>query len=427
MINNIKKSSRSVKIGFFLAVSDIKRSNPWTTGLIIFVMMLTFFNMILLNGILIGLAEGITGTFKRFYVSDILITPSLNKNIIEETNLIIPIVKSLPTLKNLTVRYTSPATLEYGYQTKLKISDSSESVNSLLVGIDPKAEDKVTNLSQMIVAGLYLEPSDMDVIILGSDLIAKYTTARGSSESDGSKILKTADVGSKLRLTVNGVQKEVTIKGIISTNNSVVDGRIYITDTAARQLMMRTDLNVNEIAISLENDSSDVSAKEFIKNNLKHNANILVQTSKEAIPSGISQMIKTFNLLGIMVAGIALFVGAITIFIVIYVNAITRRKFIGILKGIGIPSMAIKISYVFQSLFYAISGIVIASVLLLAFIIPYFALHPIHYPVGTGSLAITTSGILIRAMVLTITAFISGFVPAWLVARQNTLDAILGR
>jgi ABC-type lipoprotein release transport system permease subunit len=419
------QKDKSLEVGFFLAVSDIKRSNPWTTGLIIFVMMLTFFNMILLNGILIGLAQGMTGTFKLYYSSDILITPSTNKDVIEQSDTIMAVTKSLPLFKNQTVRYTGPATLEYGYQTKLKLSDSSESVTSQLVGINPVLEDKVTHLSKMIVAGNYLDPTDMDEVLLGSDLIKKYTSAKAGSA--GTKILKTADIGSKLRLSVNGIQKEVRVKGVISTNNSTVDGRIYITDTAARQLLGRTDLNVNEIAISLTDGSLGNAAKEYIQENLRHADDVLIQTSKEAIPSGLSQMIKTFNLLGMMVAGIALFVGAITIFIVIYVNAITRRKFIGILKGIGITSRTIEISYIFQALFYALSGIIIASILLLGFLTPYFILHPIRYPVGTGSLAITTNDIVTRAIVLSITAFISGFVPAWLVTKQNTLDAILGR
>lgn len=423
----MRTRDRSFSVGLFLAIRDIKRSNPWTTGLIIFVMMLTFFNMILLNGILVGLAKGMTGTYKLYYASDILITPVTEKNIIDETNTINEVIKNLPTFKNQSSHLTASATLEYQYQTKIKVSDIAESTSGLLVGIDPLAEDKITNLSKTLVAGSYLDPNDVDSILVGSGLIQKYTTAKSSSDSDGSRILKTADVGSRVRLTVNGVKKEVVIKGVVSTNNSTVDGRIYMTDVAVRQLLNRTSLNVNEIAISLQPRASDIQAKEYIKSNLPNNQKILVQTSEETIPGGVGQMIKTFNLLGNMIALISLFVGAITIFIVVYVNAITRRKFIGILKGIGITSRAIEISYVFQSLFYAVSGIIIAGTLLLGFITPYFVIHPIQYPVGSGSLAITTNDVILRAIVLTITALISGFVPAWLVTKQNTLDAILGR
>lgn len=418
---------KSLSVGFFLATRDIKRSNPWTTGLIVFVMILTFFNMTFLNGIFIGLIQGMRNTYKLYYSSDVFVTPSIEKNIIEETSTVKAVIKNLPTFKNQSSRYTAPATLEYGYQIKVKVSDISESAGGLLVGFDPVVEERVTNLSKKIVAGSYLDSIDIDSVLVGSSLIQKYTTAKSSTDSDGSKILKTADIGSRVKLTVNGIQKEVVIKGVISTNNSTVDGRIYMTDAAMKELLGRDSLNVNEIAVSLKPEASDVEAKKYIRSNLTNEQDVLIRTSEETIPSGSLQMINTFKLLGNMVAVIALFVGAITIFIVIYVNAITRRKFIGILKGIGITSRTIEISYIFQALFYAFSGIIIASILLLGFIVPYSIINPIQYPVGAGSLAITTNDVVIRAIILTVTAFISGFIPAWLVTKQNTLDSILGR
>ena len=128
-----------------------------------------------------------------------------------------------------------------------------------------------------------------------------------------------------------------------------------------------------------------------------------------------------------MVGALALIVGAVTIFIVIFVNAITRRKFIGILKGIGITSRAIQISYVLQALFYALSGIIIGGIIIMTLLKPYIDLHPIDFPIAQGRLAITMSDIIIRGIILSITTIISGFVPAWLITRQNTLDSILGR
>ncbi|MDQ5950729.1 MAG: FeeE, partial [Patescibacteria group bacterium] len=58
---------------------------------------------------------------------------------------------------------------------------------------------------------------------------------------------------------------------------------------------------------------------------------------------------------------------------------------------------------------------------------PWFDLHPLKFPVTEGRLAITSSGLIVRGIILTITAFVSGYVPAKMVTKQNTLDAILGR
>jgi len=120
-------------------------------------------------------------------------------------------------------------------------------------------------------------------------------------------------------------------------------------------------------------------------------------------------------------------VASITIFIVIFVNAITRRRFIGILKGIGISRRAITISYVLQSMFYAVSGAVVGMVIVFFLLAPYFAAHPINFPFSDGILVATVGGTFIRALILLLATLGAGYIPARLVIRQNTLDAILGR
>jgi ABC-type antimicrobial peptide transport system permease subunit len=42
-------------------------------------------------------------------------------------------------------------------------------------------------------------------------------------------------------------------------------------------------------------------------------------------------------------------------------------------------------------------------------------------------LSVSAEDVFTRGIALLMTAFISGFIPAWLITKQNTLDAILGR
>jgi putative ABC transport system permease protein len=417
----------SLSVGFFLAVREIKRSSPWTTGLIILVICLTFFNMLFLGGILLGFAGAALGTYHTYYSGDILIIPATNKKTIEQTNTVTEVVKSLPTLKAYSLREGFSGVIEYNYQNKIRPNDLAEGASGEIMGIDPVAEDKFNKLSQTMVAGSYLLPTDSDEIIIGSNLMRKYATVRGAILSVGSKVLQNADVGSRVRLTVNGIQKEVTIKGVFTTNSVSVDSRVYMVNTAFREFTGNTNLNASEIAVALQPNASDVAAKQYIQNNLKDNKDIIVQRADEAIPSSIFTIFEAFGRLGNLVGGIALLVSAFTIFIVIYVNAITRRKFIGILKGIGISSRAIEISYIFQAVFYATAGVLIASLFILGILKPYFDLHPIVFANVSASLAIGLGDVIPKAIALILTAFISGFIPAWIVTRQNTLDAILGR
>ena len=152
-----------------------------------------------------------------------------------------------------------------------------------------------------------------------------------------------------------------------------------------------------------------------------------VQTFEEGEPKFLKDIKDTFALLGNMISSIGLVVASITIFIVIFINAITRRKFIGILKGIGISGKTIEISYLFQSIFYALSGSAIGLILLYGILVPYVNSHPINFPFSDGILVATISGTFLRVALLVFATMIAGYIPARMIVRKNTLDAILGR
>lgn len=420
--NQINKLQKDIFVGQFLAIRELKRNNPWSTALIVFVMSLTFLNMVLMGGILTGLADGFMNSFKNYYSSDILIKPATQNVSISQTSILDSVIGSLPSYQASSNRYTTPAILENESKVKVRNTDIGQKVSSTLVGINPKDEDTVTGLSTKIVLGEYLKEYDTDGIIIGKSLLSEYS--QGSSTESR---LEGVTVGSRLRLIIGDSEKDVLIRGIVDTGNSTVDSRTFILESTMRPLINNNNLNASEIAILLLPNSSKEDAKAYILNNFSYNSDIIVETAEETLPKAISDMKKTFSMLGNIVGVISLIVGAITIFIVVFVNAITRRKYIGIMKGIGISARAIEISYVMQSLFYAISGILVSSIIIIWFLAPWFDIHPLKFPVTEGKLAITTNGLLIRGLILILTAFISGYVPARMVTKQNTLDAILGR
>lgn len=419
---DLSKLKKDIEVGQFLAVRELKRNNPWSTALIIFVMSLTFFNMVLMGGILIGLADGMMNSFKTYYSSDILIKPSSQNSSISQSSILDSLIKSLPSYKALSKRYTMAAILENENVIKIKDTEIGQRVSSTLVGINPSEEDAVTGLSSQIIKGEFLNDYDTEGVVLGKSLLAEYS--KGSSTETR---LEGVVVGSRLKLIIGNTNIEVSVKGIIDTGNTTVDNRIFILESTMRALINNQSLNVNEIAILLNQGSDNEEAKGYIVDNFSYNADIIVETAEETLPKAISDMKKTFSMLGNIVGVISLIVGAITIFIVIFVNAITRRKYIGIMKGIGISARAIEISYVIQSLFYALTGILFSSFIIIWFLAPWFDLHPLIFPVSEGKLTITANGLVIRGFILTVTSFVSGYVPAWMVTKQNTLDAILGR
>jgi ABC-type antimicrobial peptide transport system permease subunit len=112
---------------------------------------------------------------------------------------------------------------------------------------------------------------------------------------------------------------------------------------------------------------------------------------------------------------------------VIFINAVTRRKYIGILKGIGVTSGAIEFSYVLQSFVYAVIGSLLGIVIIYALLVPFFNAHPLDFPFSDGVLSAPVGGTMIRFFLLLIVTLLAGYLPARMIVKKNTLDSILGR
>jgi len=410
-----------VRIGFFLALRQIRRASKWTTILIIFVMTLTFLNLVVVSGILVGLIQGAIDANKVYYTSDIIISKLDKKDYIEQSPKVISTVRSFPEVAGISPRYIEGGRLEAGYKARVKDTDTNEAAASL-TGIDPIAEDNVTNLSKFIIEGEYLKPGDYDQVLVGAYLLKQYFPV----ESPGFSTLADVKIGDKIRVTVGDLNREVTVKGIVKTKVDEISMRVFFNDWQLRQLIKRDDFNVDEISIRLKPGVDPVFVRDgLIRSGIGEYAR--VQTFEDAQPKFIKDMKTTFALLGNMISSIGLVVASITIFIVIFINAITRRKFIGIMKGIGISGKAIETSYIFQSTFYAIIGSAIGLAVLYGFLQPYITAHPINFPFSDGILVAPLDETLARILLLVVTTIIAGYIPARMIVRKNTLDSILGR
>lgn len=411
-----------IAVGVFLAKRELKRANKWTTALIVFVMFLTFFSLVAISGILVGLIQGSLDQNKKFSSGDVIVSSFLNRNKVENSQETIKIVETIPGLRAYSARYTSGGNLQANYRDVLLKNEQPNSVGAQIIGVDPIKEDIVTNISSLLVEGSYLEPTDTDSIIAGSFLFRKYN----ENEFPGLTTLKDVPVGSRVLLKIGENSKEYTIKGILKSKVGEVDGAVFMLDSEFRKLTGRTDYNVNQIAISLVPGTDPLIAKAaLLEAGVEENGR--VQTADEAIPQFLDQIKLTFSLIGAIIGAIVLIVAAITIFIVIFVNAITRRRYIGILKGIGITPRAIITSYIIQAMIYALLGITAGVFIVFVFLKPFFDANPINFPFSDGILVATVSGTSIRVAILLMATIVAGYIPARIVIRQNTLSAILGR
>ncbi len=412
----------NIRIGFYLALRQIRRSNPWTTGLVIFVMLLTFLNLVVITGVLVGLVQGINESYRQQYTGDLFITALDSKDTIESTPAILAFLHTLPQVADISTRYAKGGTIEANYKQRSDQTEKPNATGAQIIGIDPSAEDQLTHLSKYIVEGSFLAPGDYDQVLVGSQLLAKYSFG----QQPGVTPLENVEIGSTIRLTVGGATREVRVKGILKSKVELAAASVFISDSELRTLIGRDDFNAAQIAVRLTPGSDPAPIRDLmLRSGFGQSAKI--QTFEDSIPSGVADIKNTFAMLGNGISSIGLVVASITIFIVIFVNALTRRKFIGILKGIGVAGEAIELSYIFQSLFYALSGSALGLLILYGVLVPSIAAHPIDFPFSDGILVAPVGGTALRVGLLILATVIAGYIPARMIVKRNTLDSILGR
>lgn len=414
-------SPLNIRLGFFLAIRALRRASLWTTGLIIFVMVLTFLNLVVVSGILVGLIQGAVDAVRVSYTGDVIISSQNDKNYIENSANLVALVNTMKDVEVSSARYREGGILEANYTTRRE-GDKANTAAGQIVGIDPEDEQALTGIADGIVEGSFLVKGDYDQVVLGHYLLKQYIPI----ESPAFSTLENVGIGSKIRMKVGGVTREVTVKGIIKTKVDEISLSAFMVDTQMRSIIGRTDGNVDEIAMKLKPGVDPASVRDALERS-GVDKYAKVQTYEDAQPQFLKDIIATFNLLGNVFSSLGLIVASITIFIVIFINALTRRKYIGILKGIGINGRAIEFSYIFQSIFYAILGSAVGLALVYGILVPAFAAHPIDFPFSDGILVAPLDQTFFRVGLLVASTLIAGYIPAWMIIRKNTLDSILGR
>ncbi len=420
-----QKKAGNIRIGFYLAWRQLKHASLWTTSLIVLVMMLTFLNLVVVNGILVGLIQSSIQASRDRYTGDVIVSTLRQKSAIENSIDIERILKNIPNTTYVVPRILAGGKIEADYRRLLRQEETPNQASANVSGIIPSEEDKATGLSKYVLEGSYLDDQDKDGVMVGAFLINEYTPI----DTIGFPQLRQVKVGDRVRVTVGDNSKEVFIRGIMKSKIDEIDARVFMVQSELRKLIGRSDVNVSEIAVKLEEGSTEADAvkvkQTLINNGYEFDAKI--QTATEAQPKFLKDMKDLFGLLGTLMGSIGLVVASITVFIVIFVNTLTRRKFIGILKGIGITSKSIEYSYIIQSAFYAITGALIGMAVLYGFLVPFIDAHPINFPFSDGILYAPLSGTIIRVLALFVTTVIAGYIPARMIVNKNTLDSILGR
>lgn len=417
------EAGRVVCVALFIARKNIKRGSLAVKAVTVTILLLTFLNLVVVGGLLNGIVEDIGFKIRNSLFGDVVIQPLKENQYIKDPSGVIDQLESNPNIAGYSERLLAATIIESEYK-EVSGGKIPSRVGASVAGIMVDHENRTTNIASKVIAGRFLAEDDWDAIVLGSSLVDGYAK---KAASGGDTTLGYVNIGEKVRVRFsNGIAREFTVVGIIHTKSSVVDQRAYMQYKELRQILNLPGNSYSEIAVTAKPPATGTYLAEQLKGGREERENE-IKTLSEAIPSGVADVKVAFSLIGNMVAMIAVLVGIVTVFVIIFVNASSRRRYLGILKAQGISSSALILSYVLQTLFYTVIGVILGAAILFFFLKGYFEANPLSLPMADGRLLLDVSYLSVRVVILFVSTLISAFIPAWFIIRQNTLNAILGR
>lgn len=408
-------SSIDIKTALFIAYKTIVKGHKSTVALIIFILSLSFFNLMFVSGFLSGFSDGIMQSMIDTSTAHIIVMPQeepTRKEYILDQEGVRNEIETIPGVIGTTRHYQIGGSFAYDKEKNGKL----KYVSAPIIGVTQAEEKKVLTVYKNMVSGEFPDDLKDDEIVMGANLSGGFGIQQTTD-------LGGATVGEKVWVTYsNGIMRTYTIKGIFKITMGSISNTAFISAKEAESVLS-TNNNASEVMVRV--DLSKKTLDEYSERIQMMVPNLEIEKYTNRL-STVGILVNAFDIISVIISIVSIIVAAITIFVMIYVNAVSKRRQIGILKAIGIKESIIELSYILQSLFYASLGVVGGMVIIFWFVVPFLAAKPIPMPFGDAKLVYTSFGIAINITSLVIAGILAGFIPAKIVAREDILKSIWG-
>ncbi len=369
-------------------------------------MSVAFINLIFMSSLFTGIIDGTNSQIINTMTGNIYVAPKEGNEFIDNKSALLKELGSIEGISGASAQTYVPAQLKYK-----EISGSWK-----ILAINPQDEASVTEISKKIISGSYLDENDEDQVLIGRQI------AGGEGVEQNAFSFKGAKVGDKVTIA-NGTAKEFTIKGIFQSKFLASEERAFITEKALHKMIPAMDNQANIVIIKIDDPKNEQAVIDRVK---EKDNDSRIYTWREA--AGLMKSVsESFTSINILLSLVGVVIAAVTVFIVIYVDIINKRKQIGILRAIGIKPYIIISSYVILSAIYSVVGVLIGTALFYLVLVPYFNIHPFSLPVCDAVLVLNTTDYIARAEAIIWVSVISGLIPSAIITRTKMLDAILGK
>jgi putative ABC transport system permease protein len=402
-------AASSIRVAGFLSRRAITRGNHSVVALTILVMAVIFAQLLFIPALIQGATERIKETLRNSLTSDIAITPQGSSLTIADPQSVVAEARATPGVSAAT------ATVLAGTQ----VSSESKTGSWSVAAVEPGSYRATFTIADDMIEGTFLEPDDIDGIVLGVGIAGADQTAASTYRTS----LESIHAGDQVTVTlVDGQTHAFAVRGIYDTQLAQANQRAFISSSAAERLVPPLHGQANAVFVAATR-LGDVQA---IIDQLAPARPDLDYQSWESLSSTVKDLTGSFNLIKQILNVVSLLVAAITVFIVTYVDLVAKRRAIGIERAIGIRGIAITMSYAAKAIVFATIGVAIGSTAFLFMVVPLVRQHPFDFPVGPVTLSVTRDELRRDTVVLIIVAAAGAVLPAWRTTRVRILDAIWG-
>jgi putative ABC transport system permease protein len=312
------------------------------------------------------------------------------------------------------------------WSARLKItamaSTASNAAGIMLNGVDPEREKKVSKIYTCIADtnGTWFKEGRKNSIIIGAKLAEKLHLRLRS------KIIITFQAADK-----SMVSAAFKVTGIYKTDNTSFDERnAFIQNTDISKYLGFSENTYHEIAIALQNDTSNNRIKLQMQTNFSQ---MSISSWKELMPEVglLSDMINEKLLIIMVIILLALSFGIINTMLMAVME---RTREIGMLMAIGMSRMKIFFMIMVETIMLALTGGLIGMILSWI-IITYYSSHGIDLSTfaqgmedaGFSAIIYTTLDVnfyINLTFLVILTGVVSSITPARKALKLNPIEAI---
>jgi len=397
-----------LRLSFFLGLRSLQRGSIGSLVMTIVIIGMVFTNMIFLPSVITGAINLFVDQTIEFQSGDILIEPKENVELIEDLEDLLARVNRVPGVLRAAPHNNIGGVLKF----------KGNRLAGSVIAIRPRDEVLVTGVSKMIREGQYLGEGDTGVVVIGN-----YVAGHKDKSEDLMPSLGGVRTGDSIDIEfTNGVVRTYRVKGIAETKSYMADQAVFITWDELESIRGQKIDQATEVLIRTVPGEDEEEVKlSLIGMGIQED----IKTWHDLLGKAFAEVVQSYGVINSISTIVSIVIAVVVIFIVIMIKTLNNRRQIGILKAIGIHRTTIMFSYVFQVIILAIMGIVFGLFILFA-LDRYFAVYPIVFPDGDIRPAFTLADIVTNAVLLFIASAIAGLIPAWLIAREEILEAMRG-